>query len=435
MCRDLRRWLLSLLAFFSAFAVIQISAEDPPKASTNSAGNVEVVAEGAGTTPDEALKDAFRNAVRQVVGAVVDAETLVKNDEIIDDQILTYSNGFVKKFTEVPGSKKQQAGLHRIKIKAEVERKNLIAKLKAAKVTMKGLDGKSLFAEAVTLAEAEQNSTKLLVKALSDLPKVLTATVQGKPHYDRDTSEFFVDVMLEVDMKVYRDFTTRLQETLQKISLAKETLQVKGIPAAGQKNGEIVSLTAQRPGATELLGPKISADKGKVWCLWVCASSANNHSQLRWNGYVIDAEISTTVLPFMTPHGRSPAIRPKTIVRISLLDSDEGVVVEDEFELTTKTSSPWLVAVVPRYRDRPSSVAGVGYAQIAEVVKSYEIAAQQDIKNQSVNVYLAPHFDPPFNYKPKQLHHRRIKVSLDELKRIQDVRCSVVYMSEAATAK
>jgi hypothetical protein len=43
--------------------------------------------QGSVSTADEALKDAFRNAVRQVVGAVVDADTLVKNDEVIDDKV------------------------------------------------------------------------------------------------------------------------------------------------------------------------------------------------------------------------------------------------------------------------------------------------------------------------------------------------------------
>ena len=65
------------------------------------APTVKIVAEGAGTTADEALKDAFRNAVRQVVGAVLDAETLVKIDEIISDQVLTYSDGFVKTYEEI----------------------------------------------------------------------------------------------------------------------------------------------------------------------------------------------------------------------------------------------------------------------------------------------------------------------------------------------
>ena len=100
MYRVLASGLSLLLAFLLAIASIEVSAEDAPKASAESAGNIEVVAEGVGATPDEALKDAFRHAVRQAVGAVVDAETLVKNDEVIDDQILTYSNGFVKKYDE-----------------------------------------------------------------------------------------------------------------------------------------------------------------------------------------------------------------------------------------------------------------------------------------------------------------------------------------------
>src|SRR5262249_37665837 len=40
-----------------------------------------VVVEGSGATREKALQDAFRAAVRQVVGALVDAETLVKDDK------------------------------------------------------------------------------------------------------------------------------------------------------------------------------------------------------------------------------------------------------------------------------------------------------------------------------------------------------------------
>ena len=91
-----------MLHLFFGLAVVALLN---PTASVFAQGNVakakneqlqEVVAEGVGTTADEAIKDAFRNAVRQVVGAVVDAETLVKNDELIDDKVLTYSDGFIK---------------------------------------------------------------------------------------------------------------------------------------------------------------------------------------------------------------------------------------------------------------------------------------------------------------------------------------------------
>ena len=89
----------------------------PSKAVETAAkpGLANVMAEGTGTTPDEALKDAFRNAVRQVVGAVVDAETMVKNDELIDDKVLTYSDGFIKTYQEVPGSRKFEGGHHKVR--------------------------------------------------------------------------------------------------------------------------------------------------------------------------------------------------------------------------------------------------------------------------------------------------------------------------------
>ena len=122
----------------------------------------EVVGEGVGTSADQALKDAFRNAVRQVVGAYVDAETLVKNDELVEDKILTYSNGFIKTFSEVEGSKKVQGGIYRVKIKAVVETGSVIAKLKASNISIKEVDGKGLFAEVVSKMDSE--SWKILSK-------------------------------------------------------------------------------------------------------------------------------------------------------------------------------------------------------------------------------------------------------------------------------
>jgi hypothetical protein len=89
-------------------------AADLREAASDSDSAV-VVAEGAGGTADEALCDAYRNSVRLVVGAYVDEETRVKNDEVIDDEVLTYSNGIVKKYEEL--STKKQAGLLRVRIR------------------------------------------------------------------------------------------------------------------------------------------------------------------------------------------------------------------------------------------------------------------------------------------------------------------------------
>ena len=75
-------------------------------------------------TADDSLKDAFRNAVQQVVGVLVDAETFVKNEEIISDKVLTYSNGFVSTYKEIERPH-LDGGNFRTKIKATVETRKL----------------------------------------------------------------------------------------------------------------------------------------------------------------------------------------------------------------------------------------------------------------------------------------------------------------------
>jgi hypothetical protein len=79
-----------------------------------------VIAEGVGLTAAEAREDACRNAVRQVVGVVVQAETLVQDDEVVSDKVFASSNGLVKEYEEI--SKKQKDGLVLVKISAVVQR-------------------------------------------------------------------------------------------------------------------------------------------------------------------------------------------------------------------------------------------------------------------------------------------------------------------------
>jgi hypothetical protein len=190
--------------------------------SANSANPSEVVvAEGVGDSADEAIKDAFRNAVRQVVGAIVDAETLVKNDEVIDDKVLTYSDGFINKYDEVPGSKQTHGGLHRIKIKATVDRRSVVAKLKSANVTVNDVDGRGMFAEVVTKREAQSDARALIAEAFADYPaNVMQANIRGQPSVEtnEDKTTLSCEVELSVDPAKYEAFQKRAVDLLRKVS-------------------------------------------------------------------------------------------------------------------------------------------------------------------------------------------------------------------------
>jgi len=199
--------------------------------SQNKTKTQDVIVEGAGDSSANAIKDAFRNAVRQVVGALVDAETLVKNDELVEDKILTYSNGFIKTYTEIPGSQKTQGGIHRIKIKAVVETGGVIAKLKASNITVKDVDGKGLFAEVMTKLDSEKDGLVLIEKHLKNFPQnCMSAVVVGGPEIVSKTDEKVIakfTLKIEPNLKEYKVFTDNIIPVLEKAAFKKGDFFVK----------------------------------------------------------------------------------------------------------------------------------------------------------------------------------------------------------------
>lgn len=213
--------LITLIAVFcSAFPVF---AQDQAQ---NSSGKTQtVVSEGVGQTAEAAIKDAFRNAVRQVVGAVVDAETQIKNDELISDKVLTYSDGFIKRYEEIEKEIGKDGVLYRVKIKAEVERRTVVQTLRDAKVSIKLVDGNSLYAEAVTQNEAKESAKELLKSHLERFPQsILTAKVVGEPKVISQTASDAVlkmVVQIEPDTEAYDSFSVKMIDYLEKMAIAK----------------------------------------------------------------------------------------------------------------------------------------------------------------------------------------------------------------------
>lgn len=115
--------------------------------------NVDLVTSGVGKDETAATKDALSNAVSQAIGQFVSADTLVQNDQLVRDQILTYSDGFVEHFDAVGKPRLTDGGLVSVTIRATVRRSKLLEKVKASNISVTAVDGKSLFGEAVTKQE------------------------------------------------------------------------------------------------------------------------------------------------------------------------------------------------------------------------------------------------------------------------------------------
>ncbi len=86
---------------------------------TSIAAAAQITISGYGTSADDAERDALRNAVEQAVGTLVDSNTLVQNNLLINDEIYTQSRGFVNNYTVL---KKQLMpdGSYEVMISADV---------------------------------------------------------------------------------------------------------------------------------------------------------------------------------------------------------------------------------------------------------------------------------------------------------------------------
>ena len=208
---------------------------------------VEVVATGHGSTVREAKKAALRAAVEQVVGTMIDATTLVENDELIEDEILTYAPGMVEKSIDIGEPKKSEDGFFTVKIKATVKKGKLEEKLRAASAVSVALDGQDLFARMTAaqdnLADAEAMIEDVLSKNTSCIVAEIVPGANGTSPIDFDpkTEEIFASVRVRLDQAKYRQFAG---EVLEKLTpMAEKAINIMGTDSSSywrfrQENGK-----------------------------------------------------------------------------------------------------------------------------------------------------------------------------------------------------
>lgn len=193
---------------------------------------VTVKGRGVGVNENAALKDAYRDAVETAVGLYVDAEQLMKNDEVIKDQILTQSNAYVEGYKVL--EKSENNGVTSIKIQAKVRKQLLTKRIEGcmpAKITTVGSQLANMYAQSVTCGNRNKDAAAIFSKALEELGKLkllyeaeLVSTV-GKPvrqGNERDETVIEMDYFFKlfVNKKRYFDeVVPRLDEILSRLSL------------------------------------------------------------------------------------------------------------------------------------------------------------------------------------------------------------------------
>ena len=152
---------MTMKKFFAAMSVAAVliavgGAQNIPDLTT--------IAVGIGNTPELALKEALASAVQQAVGTLIDARTMMKNDAIMEEQILSASDGFVKSFEKIGEARKNRQGLWQVKIQAVVLMKPLKRKLADTHILIQdtGSSGQNEWAKIISKEESRRDVPALI---------------------------------------------------------------------------------------------------------------------------------------------------------------------------------------------------------------------------------------------------------------------------------
>jgi hypothetical protein len=201
-----------------------------------------VIVEGLGKTEASAKKDAYKEAVAKVVGVLIDSSTLVKNDKIIDEELLEYSGGFVKN-ADVLSTKTDDEGLVRVKVKCLIEKAQVKRKLEDMKVLVIKVDGASLAAREMTQEDMRKNAATLVNKALEERKKIYEVKMPKKLEEleKQENGCVYLPVSVEFNEAKFKAWVDNWVPVFDKLALEKTSgvINYRTLKASGKGQYEV----------------------------------------------------------------------------------------------------------------------------------------------------------------------------------------------------
>ncbi len=295
-----------------------------------------VVCSGTGKNQAEAEKAALRSAVEQAVGALVDADTLIQNDEIVSNQVISYSDGFVEKWEPVGEPKTDRNGVVTIKIKAQVKRNKLVEKLKEAKITVKEIDGQSLFGEAVSKIEGRQNSLESIKKVFESVPESLinAEVIDKKIIKEGDPTTVALEIEVQFDWETYsKNFLPRFLEVLDQIC---EEKGQSPLITDSVKDDDVWGFRSNYFSDLENAIDSKASDTTKKKMFFVNIRRDKAGGKLNWNWYLLPEDVIKFIETDIYSRFAS--------IRLQYYGKDDEILIEDEL----KNGEQYFSLFVPR---------------------------------------------------------------------------------------
>lgn len=116
-----KKIIIVMLAIFSF--VLAVNGQQPAQMVT-ARGVASIYGNDKALARDQAIDDALRNAIEQTLGTFVQASTLVQNNMVVEDNILSWSDGYVRSY-QVTSENQTDETTYEVTIQATVDLANL----------------------------------------------------------------------------------------------------------------------------------------------------------------------------------------------------------------------------------------------------------------------------------------------------------------------
>ena len=143
----------------------------------------KVIATGLGINENQAIKNASKAAIQQVVGMYVVSDVLMKNSKLIKDKVLTQSNAYIKSFKPLNKTKNED-GLFEVEAVVEVEVGKLTRNLGKINIATKNVGTSEFKATALTSFSSSREFKAMIHKV------VMGPIYENKKIYDIEVNSF-----------------------------------------------------------------------------------------------------------------------------------------------------------------------------------------------------------------------------------------------------
>ncbi|WP_027187761.1 hypothetical protein [Desulfovibrio cuneatus] len=304
----------------------------------------EVLSTGLGLTEEAARKQAFRSAVQNVIGAMVITETLVQNEELVRDKVLSHSDGYISKATQVGPARPLEGGLVEVTMRVTVKSDRLKAKLSDENISQVRFDGNVLFQAALAQMQQQQEAATSLLALRKPLPASL---VRIEAHSDKASQklakgmvQLALPISVSIDEVAYGAMAQQLTSLLE--GMGHKRVQAT---LALSSEGELYTQGLLQ----KIGGSPQQTDGNALFLLGVCELVQAEKKSSRWSFFWVPQY----VLDSFRGNGR-------LIIQVELLDKEGKVVAvqeqhmgDDSYAAVIQTgfpaTDPLRVVVAPRF--------------------------------------------------------------------------------------